>query len=154
MDESDRRETEKERLDRNLLELIGELRVALPGVQVLFAFLLILPFQVGFEDVTDFQRAVYFATLSLTALATVLLIAPSARHRARFHTGDKLWVVNTGNRLTFAGIGFLGLAMSGAILLVTDVLFSRGAAIASSAALAGILGWFWFAAPLLRARHD
>lgn len=146
-----RHETEKERLDRNLVDLLAGLRVALPGVQVLFAFLLILPFQVGFSEVTEFQRDVYFVTLMLTALSSILLIAPSARHRVRFRQADKHWVVLTGNWLSALGLFFLGLAMTGAILLVTDVLFSREAAIGASGGLALTVTWIWFAAPLLRA---
>jgi hypothetical protein len=83
-----------------------------------------------------------------------LLIAPSARHRARFRAGDKHWLVVTGSRLTLAGLGCLGLAMTGAILLVTDVVFSRITAIVAGGTLVLLLGWFWFGAPLLRARND
>lgn len=143
-------ETEKERLDRNLQDLLAGLRVALPGVQVLFAFLLILPFQPGFDGVTDFQRAVYFVTLMLTAVASALLIAPSARHRVRFRKNDKRWVVLTGNQLTSAGLGCLGLAIVGAILLVTDYLFSLTAAIAVSGGLLALFAWLWFVVPLMR----
>jgi hypothetical protein len=80
----ERNESETECLDRNLEELLQGLRVAITGVQVLFAFLLVLPFQSGFPDVTAFQEKVYFGTLICVALASVLLIAPSARHRLRF----------------------------------------------------------------------
>lgn len=150
-----RNETEKERLDRNLQDLLAGLRVALPGVQVLFAFLLILPFQVGFADkVTDFQEGIYFVTLISTALASILLIAPSARHRVRFRQDDKRWVVLTGNRLGMAGLGFLGLAITGAILLISDVLFGRAEAIIASGAVALLLIWLWFVAPLQRTWRD
>jgi hypothetical protein len=145
-----RRETPEERLDRNLEELLAGLRVALPGVQVLFAFLLVLPFQQRFEAVTSFQEKVYFATLLATALATALLIAPSARHRIQFRRADKEWVVVTANRLAIAGLATLGVAMSGAILLVSDFLFaSTTAAIATTAVLATI-GGLWFVIPLAR----
>jgi Family of unknown function (DUF6328) len=144
-------ETEKERLDRNLQDLLQGLRVALPGVQVLFAFLLVVPFQTGFEQVTEFQKRIYFVTLLCTALASILLIGPSARHRARFRAGDKAWLVMTGNRLATVGLAFLGLAMTGAMLLITDVLFSAGAAVASAGAVAVVLTWIWFASPGLRA---
>lgn len=149
-----RGETEKERLDRNLQDLLQGLRVALPGVQVLFAFLLVVPFQQGFADVTEFQKQVYFVTLLSTALASILLIGPSARHRARFRQGDKRWVVLTGNRLATAGLAFLGLAISGAILLITDYLFSLGAAIAFAAATAACLAWIWFIAPGIRSARE
>ena len=90
---SRREETEEERLDRNLDELLQELRVALPGIQVLFAFLLVVPFQQGWAEVTDFEQTVYYVTLLLTASASVCLIAPTARHRMRFRELDKEWVV-------------------------------------------------------------
>jgi hypothetical protein len=146
----DRNETEKERLDRNLNELLGGLRVALPGVQVLFAFLLILPFQQGFVDVTGFQKGIYFATLLSTALASVCLIAPSARHRVQFRQDDKAYVVFTANRLAIAGLALLGLSICGVVLLVTDYLFSPGVAIPVSASIAAALGWAWFGSPLMR----
>jgi positive regulator of sigma E activity len=145
-----RHETPIERLDRNLEELLAGLRVALPGVQVLFAFLLILPFQQRFEEVTAFQEKVYFATLLCTAAASVLLIAPSARHRIQFRRGDKAYVVLTANRLAIAGLAFLGLAMIGAILLISDYLFDGTVAAISTAVVGAGLGWAWFASPLSR----
>src|SRR3954470_23935070 len=97
-----REETEKERLDRNLIELLNELRVALPGVQVLFAFLLAVPFNQRFAEVTDFQRDVYFATLMCTAVATALLLAPSTLHRIQFRQDDKKFIVSSANRYAIA----------------------------------------------------
>src|SRR5438270_234729 len=119
----DRKETEVERLDRNLTELLNELRVALPGVQVLFAFLLVAPFNQGFQKVSDFERKLYFATLLCTALSSILLIAPSMHHRLLFRQRQKPFLVTTANRLTIAGLAMLALAMTGAVLLVTHVLF-------------------------------
>jgi hypothetical protein len=145
-----RRETAIERLDRNLEELLAGIRVALPGVQVLFAFLLVLPFQQQFDDVTSFQEKVYFGTLLCTAVASILLIAPSARHRVQFRRGDKAYIVFTANRLALAGLAFLGLAMSGAILLISDFLFGAAVAVCSTAAVGVGLGWVWFASPLMR----
>ncbi len=145
-----RRETEKERLDRNLNELLMGLRVALPGVQVLFAFLLVLPFQQRFAEVTRFQEKVYFATLLCTALASILLIAPSARHRIQFRQDDKAYVVYTANQLAIAGLAFLGLAVVGVILLVSDFLFSTVTAVISTSVVAGVLAWIWFGSPLRR----
>jgi uncharacterized membrane protein YiaA len=150
----ERAETEKERLDRNLEELLGGLRVALPGVQVLFAFLLVLPFQSGFPDVTDFQEKVYFVTLLCTAFASAMLIAPSARHRIRFRQDDKAYVVFTANRLTIAGLAFLALGMTGAILLVSDYLFSAVTAAIAAVLVGGALAWAWFVSPLLRVLRD
>ena len=120
---SGREETEGERLDRNLGELLQELRVALPGVQVLFAFLLAVPFQQNFSEITAFQERVYFATLLLTAISAALLISPSAYHRMTFRMQQKDDLVFLANRLAIAGLGFLALAMTGAIMLITDVLF-------------------------------
>jgi hypothetical protein len=152
--QKERRETPVERLDRNLEEMFAGLRVALPGVQVLFAFLLVLPFQSGFPDATAFQEKVYFGTLLCTAMASILLIAPSARHRLRFRKGDRAYVVLTANRLVIAGLGFLGLGMTGAILLVSDYLFSIVPAAIATTVVGGGLLWLWFGSPLLREASD
>jgi hypothetical protein len=147
-----RHETEKERLDRNLNELLGELRVALPGVQVLFAFLLAVPFNQGFAKATNFQKDVYLVTLLLTAMATALLIAPSAYHRLEFRQDDKKHIVFVANRFAIVGFGFLAAAMSAAILLVTDYLFSSTAALICTVGAAVVLYGFWYGAPLARRR--
>src|SRR5438477_11376201 len=115
----DRNETELERYDRNLNELLGELRVALPGVQVLFAFLLVAPFNQRFGRVSTFERDLYLAALLLTLLASILLIAPAIVHRLTFRRGQKAYVVNTANRLMIAGLAVFALAMTCAVLLVT-----------------------------------
>src|SRR3954449_10484432 len=127
--DSGRDETEEERLDRNLGELLQELRVALPGVQVLFAFLLAVPFQQGFEEVTQFQKVVYFVTLILTAISAVMLISPTAYHRITFRYQQKRRLVYYSNRFSIIGLGFLALAMTGAIMLITDYLFGATATI-------------------------
>src|SRR5215475_13017686 len=101
--DSGRDETEEERLDRNLGELLQELRVALPGVQVLFAFLLAVPFQQGFQEVTEFQKRVYFATLILTAISATMLISPSAYHRITFRYQQKRRLVYYANRCAIVG---------------------------------------------------
>ncbi len=134
---SGRDETDDQRLDRNLGELLQELRVALPGVQVLFAFLLAVPFQRNFTEITPFEEKVYFATLLCTAISAALLISPTAYHRLTFHLQQKRELVFISNRLAIAGLGFLALAMTGAIMLITDVLFGGLAtAVFSFAALA------------------
>jgi hypothetical protein len=148
--ESGRDETELERLDRNLGELLQELRVALPGVQVLFAFLLAVPFQQGFEEVTSFQKDVYFATLICTAIAAVMLISPTAYHRITFRYQQKRRLVYYSNRFAIIGLVFLALAMTGAILLITDVLFSTAAAVVTAGLALCVFGFFWFAMPLRR----
>src|SRR5438067_345408 len=118
-----RQETELERYDRNLTELMGELRVALPGVQVLFAFLLVVPFNQRFGRVSQFERQLYFGTLLLTLLASMLLIAPTIIHRLEFRRGEKAHVVHIANRLMTAGLVVLATAMSTAVLLITHFLF-------------------------------
>jgi hypothetical protein len=148
--DSGRDETEQERLDRNLGELLQELRVALPGVQVLFAFLLAVPFQQGFEEVTEFQKIVYFATLMLTAISATMLISPSAYHRITFRYQQKRRLVYYSNRFAIIGLALLALAMTGAILLVTDFLFSLTAALIAAGAALCVFGFFWFAMPLRR----
>ena len=145
-----RNETEKERLDRNLNELLGELRVALPGVQVLFAFLLAVPFNQGFSKATSFQKDVYLVTMLLTAMATALLIAPSAYHRMQFRQDDKKHIVFVSNRFAIAGFAFLAAAMTTAILLVTDYIFGTTTAAVCTVGTAIVLYGFWYATPLLR----
>jgi uncharacterized protein DUF6328 len=147
---SGREESEAERLDRNLGELLQELRVALPGVQVLFAFLLAVPFQQGFADITSFQKDVYFATLLLTAISAALLIAPSAYHRLTFRMQQKDHLLFLANRFAIAGLAALALAMTLAIVLVTDVLFSTAATVVTGVAAVGLFALFWFALPLKR----
>ena len=110
---SGRDESENQRLDRNLGELLQELRVALPGVQVLFAFLLTIPFNQRFAQLTTAQERIYLATLLATTISAVLLIAPTAYHRINFRKQQKGRLVYIANRLAIAGLGFLALAMTG-----------------------------------------
>ncbi|MCW2920633.1 MAG: hypothetical protein JWL76_507 [Thermoleophilia bacterium] len=131
-------EGEKERLDRELSELLEEIRVALPGVQVLFAFLLALPFQAGWKGVTEVQREVYFASLCLALVASALLIAPSAYHRTNFRAYDKQRLIVLASGLTLAGITALGASMSGTLFVVADELFGQAQALVFSG-LAGLL---------------
>ena len=148
--EEDRRETPKERLDRNMTELTGELRVALPGVQVLFAFLLTVPFNQRFGEVTEFQKTVYLITLLSTAVATALLLAPSALHRIMFRQDDKLHIVRSANRYAIAGFAALLVAMTGAVLLVTDFVYSDTLAAVATAATFLLLLTVWYIVPLSR----
>lgn len=147
---SGREESEAERLDRNLGELLQELRVALPGVQVLFAFLLAVPFQQGFTEIDQFQKWLYFVTLLLTALSAALLISPSAYHRMTFRMQQKDELVLLANKLTIAGLGCLALAMTGAIMLVTDLLFGALATVIASAGALFAFALLWYALPLQR----
>jgi hypothetical protein len=148
--ETGREETESERLDRNLQEMLGELRVALPGVQVLFAFLLVVPFNQRFADVTQFQKTVFFATLLFTAASTVCLIAPTAHHRIEFRQQDKLRIVQTGNRIVILGLLLLAIAMTGAVMFVTDFLYASTTTTFVAAATAAAFFLLWYAIPLRR----
>jgi Family of unknown function (DUF6328) len=145
-----RQETPLERVDRNLEEMTGELRVVVTGVQVLFAFLLIVPFNTGFAHVGDFERKVYFITLILAALAAACTIAPSAQHRFLFRRDDKPHLVFTSNRIVIAGLGFLALAMCGAVLLVASKLFGAPAGAIVTLLAAVPFALLWFAMPLWR----
>jgi high-affinity Fe2+/Pb2+ permease len=147
---SGREESEGERLDRNLGELLQELRVALPGVQVLFAFLLAVPFQQNFTKITPFQEKVYFVTLLLTALSAALLIAPSAYHRMTFRMQQKDHLVFLANKLSIAGLACLALAMTGAIVLITDVLFGSAATVVTGTVAFSVFLLLWYAMPLKR----
>jgi hypothetical protein len=147
-----RRETQLERLDRNLEELTGELRVVVTGVQVLFAFLLIVPFNTGFAHVGDFERTVYFVTLVFAALAAVCMIAPSAEHRFLFRHDDKRHIVFRSNRVVLAGLAFLALAMCGSLLLVTSKVFGVTAGVVTAVLAALPFAALWFVLPLRRLR--
>lgn len=147
-----RDETAEQRADRNLTELLGELRVALPGVQVLFAFLLIVPFNQRFADVTTFQRDLYLATLICTALASALLIAPSMNHRIEFRHGDKEHLVKVANRLTIAGLTLVALAMTGVVALLTDFVFGTTTMVVTTVGLGLAFALLWYFLPLRRRR--
>jgi Family of unknown function (DUF6328) len=149
---SPRSETKEERLDRNLIELLNELRVALPGVQVLFAFLLVVPFNQRFAATTSLQRQVYLVTLLLTAVAAVCLIAPSVHHRIQFRLQAKEDVVVIGNQLAIIGLTLLALAMTCVVFLVTDFLFGDRTAAITTGAMAAIFAGIWYAVPLGRRR--
>jgi Family of unknown function (DUF6328) len=137
-------------LDRELIELLNELRVALPGVQVLFAFLLAVPFANGWTRVTDVQRDIFFVAFLATAAASILLIAPSAYHRLRWRAGDKEQMLRTSNRLAIAGTAFLALGMTAVVFLISDILFKAWWAALTTALMAGAFAWFWYGLPLSR----
>ena len=147
---ADEREDESERLDRELIELLNELRVALPGVQVLFGFLLTVPFSQGWSRVTDTERLVFFLTFLSTAVATALLIAPSAQHRIVWRARDKDALLRRANSLALAGTAFLALSITGAVWVVTDLIYAEAPTSVVTAAVAGLFAWAWFAAPLIR----
>ena len=147
---SEEKKSKDEIQDRRMIELLNELRVAMPGVQILFGFLLTVPFAQGFTKVTDFQRDVYFCTLLLAALTTACLIAPTAAHRLLFHQGERPWLIEHANRMLIAGLCFLGLALVGAVLLVTDYLFGGAIVVVAPALTLLLIVALWFARPLLR----
>jgi hypothetical protein len=143
-------EDKHERINRELIELLNELRVALPGVQTLFAFMLILPFTDRFSSATSTQRLVYFLAFMCATASAGLLIAPSAYHRLMFRQHDKERMLLTANRLAIGGMAFLALAIGGVVFVVTDVLFDTPLAAVIAAVNAGWFGWFWYGLPISR----
>ncbi len=145
-----RAETKSDKLDRELGELLQGLRVLLPGVQVLFAFLLAVPFTDRFDAATDSEKGLFLTALLCAALASVFLVAPSAFHRILFRERDKEWMIVTSNRLTLAGTVFLATAMTCALFLVAEVIYgsSLAAILAAGLGLAFLL--VWYVIPLVR----
>ena len=137
-------ESPKQQHDRELIELLNEVRIALPGVQVLFAFLLAVPFAQGWNRVTAFQRDVFFVAFIATAISSVLLIAPTSYHRLLWRTGNKKNIVETSNRLLIAGLFALAVAIEAVVLLVADYLFSRTEAIVTTVCLGVVFFVFWY----------
>lgn len=132
-------------------ELMGELRVALPGAQVLFAFLLTVPFSARFADLRDVDRAVFFVALLAAAVASVLLIAPSSLRQLLRHSDGM--VVQTSVRLALAGLAALGTALVAAVYVVTDVIFGSLAAAWTAVGLAGVVVGVWWVLPVVRRRR-
>jgi O-antigen/teichoic acid export membrane protein len=141
---SHRTEEEQERLNRQMMELLNELRVAMPGVQVLFGFLLTVPFQQRFSEVDAFQRTVYVVSLIAAATATALLIAPSAYHRMTFQRHEKPNVIRLGSVQFLLGLLALAIAMIGAVVLVLDFLFKAPTAVTIAVALGLLYLTLWF----------
>src|SRR3954471_20053885 len=149
-DGATRNETDLERCDRNLVELLQEVRVVQTGVQVLFAFLLTAPLAPRFPELSSFQKLTYFTTLLAAGAAAILLIAPTASHRILFRLGDKEHLVAVANRFTLAGLACVAVSMVGSLLLVTDLLFAIPVVLATITV--ATLGFVvcWCALPLLR----
>ena len=141
-------ESTQEKGHRQLIELLNELRVALPGVQVLFAFLLTVPFTQGWTRVTAFQQDLYYATLLSSATATAFLIAPSAIHRIDFQQGDKPRIVQVSNVLAIIGLTFLALAVVGVVLLISDLLYGGSVVIGFTVGIAAVFIVLWYGIPL------
>jgi hypothetical protein len=146
--------TQDDKQDRQMIELLNELRIALPGVQILFGFLLTVPFAQGFQRVTDTQKGLFYATLLCTTVSTICFIAPSATHRLRFHKGDRQYVIETANKYTIYGLIFLAVAIILALVMITDVLYAGTAVFAFPAVVALALVTVWFVRPLLRGAKD
>jgi hypothetical protein len=149
-----REETRKERVNRELIELLNELRVALPGVQFLFAFLLIVPFQQTRDSLTTFQLDVYYVALIASAVATGLLIAPAAQHRVLFRQHAKEHLLKRSHRSAMAGLIALGVAICAALLLVVDVLFDTTQAWLTAGIVAALLVYWWIAVPFWQRAHS
>ena len=153
----DHGESQNQRVDRELIELLNGLRVALPGVQVLFAFLLTVPFAQGFGETNDFQRLVYLVCLLCAAVATGFYIAPAAQHRILFRAHDKERLLRRANMYAVIASAVLIVAIGAAVLLILDFLFDGGPAWTTAAVVAVLLLWLWIGEPLLRRRqrtHD
>jgi hypothetical protein len=140
----------EEDLDRELIELLNELRVALPGVQVLFAFLLAVPFAQGWRNVDGAEKAAFFVSFLATTVSSALLIAPSAFHRIQWREKDKEHLLTISNRLAIAGLAFLGIAICAAVFLIADFIYNPAAAIALTVLALVLYGGLWYAVPLAR----
>jgi hypothetical protein len=146
-------ESRPERVNRELIELLNELRVALPGVQVLFAFLLTVPFSNGYKRITPFQKNVYFAVLVATAISTACFIVPTAYHRLNFRKREKEQILLSSNKFAIAGIMFLAVSLVGVFVLITDVIYSDAAAVVAGAVALVLFGGLWAVLPVWR-RND
>jgi hypothetical protein len=147
-------ESKEERQDRELIELLNELRVALPGVQVLFAFLLTVPVSSRFSAFTELQRGVYYVVFMSTAFASGFLMAPTSYHRIRWRQADKERMLLTANRFAIIGTALLAVAVAGVVFLISDLLFGASLAGLSTAPVAGFLAWAWFGLPLYRRARE
>ncbi len=127
--------------------------MALPGVQVLFAFLLTVPFSQRFDTLSDFDKKLYYGVLICVALATVLLVAPTAGHRILFRRQQKEFIVTIANRLSLVGLLLLAFAMCGAIALISDFLFGATTAVVSTVVMAAAFLGFWFLGPVVRRQN-
>ena len=141
-------ETPDERLNRNLDQLLQELRVALPGVQVLFAFLLVVPFNARFNEVTSRERVLYVVALCAAAAASAFLIAPSVHHRLLFHQHRKSQLVRLANHLAVAGMTCLVAAFTASVALVMSFTFSTPVAVVVAAATVALFATVWFVLPV------
>ena len=147
-------ESKGERLDRELGELLQELRVLLPGVQVLLAFLLIVPFNARFEQLDAAEERVYLLSLIFAGVATALLVAPSAFHRILFREHDKEWLIKVANGLAITGTVFLATAISFAVFLATELIYSGSIAALVAGGLGLLFVLLWYVVPLVRRANN
>jgi hypothetical protein len=145
-----RDESAGQRLDRNTIELLNELRVAGTGIQVMFAFLLVVPFNQGWQRVDGFERTVYFVTLLVVAAAAFLLMAPAIHHRILFRQGQKPFLVRMANDLAIAGMSLLALGFIGILVLLSDFVLGGAAPVIVGALAGAAVGGLWFVVPILR----
>lgn len=148
--EQQRDESQPERLDRNTVELLNELRIAATGIQVMFAFLLVVPFNTGWKKVDGFERTVYFVTLLDVALAAVLLMAPPIHHRLLFRHGEKGFLIRVGNYMAIGGMSCLGLGFVGILILVSDVVVGGAAPVIVGILACAVIAALWFLLPAIR----
>jgi len=141
-------ESKSERLDRELMELLQELRVVITGVQILLAFLLTAPFQQRFAQLPGSLRNAFFASIVCATLATAFLLAPTAQHRLRWRARDKERLVRTGNQLAIAGSVFLSAAIVLAVYVVTNVLFASDLALLTAGAFVVVFAGLWYILPM------
>ncbi len=149
-----RDESQGQRLDRNTIELLNELRVAGTGIQVMFAFLLVVPFNKGWQEVDGFERTVYFVTLLLVASAAFLLMAPAIHHRILFRQGQKSFLVHIANDLAIAGMALLALGFVGILVLLSDFVLGGAAPLIVGALAGAFVGGLWFLLPIVRRDED
>jgi hypothetical protein len=142
-------ESRKERLNRELMELLQELRVVIPGVQVLLAFLLTAPFQQRFAQLPGSMRNAFFASIACATLATAFLIAPSAHHRLWWRAGEKERLVRIGNQMAIVGTVFLAAAIVLALYVITDVLFTTNLALLTAVGALVVFAGLWYVVPML-----
>jgi amino acid transporter len=147
-------EDRHDRVNRELIELLNELRVALPGVQVLFAFMLILPFSQGFAKITQVQRWLYLVAFVCAAIGTALLIAPSSYHRLRFRHRDKERMLLSSSKMAVAGMAFVAVSMTCVVGLITDVVFGTLTGVLAGLGVGAVFAWFWYGLPLSRRIED
>ncbi|MGH2946230.1 MAG: DUF6328 family protein [Solirubrobacteraceae bacterium] len=143
---------ERDRTERQMAELLQEMRIALPGVQFLFAFLLTVPFAARFQNVTSFQRTAYFVALMFTAGSAVFLIAVPATHRLLFQQGDRPYIIRNANRYLIVSLVLLAIGMLSALVSLTDFLYGGAATWVWPGLIAALLSVLWFVRPLLRRR--